>query len=204
MIVEALYITMYTVSTSLLYPVILSLIVLVVYSLMKIGELVAESARRSRDFNVLREICKTLKFREALEELSKMNLNRLLRDFVEDLKRINPTKEDIEKILQDYELRIAKELEIPRILARIGPMLGLMGTLIPLGPALMALSEGNVEQLATNLITAFATTVLGLIVGGVGYVSFLIKKRWYLQDLSDMEYISKTLGGFHEEINRRD
>ena len=165
---------------------------------MKIGELIAESARRSRDFEALRRVCKNSKFREALEELSKMNLNRFLREFVEDLKKINPTREDIEKILQDYELKIAKELEIPKILARIGPMLGLMGTLIPLGPALMALSKGNVELLATNLITAFATTVLGLIVGGVGYISSLVKKRWYLQDLSDMEYIAKTLGGFDE------
>ncbi len=201
MIAETLYITMYTISTSLLYPVIFSLIVLVVYSLMKIGELITESARRSRDFDALRKICRTLEFKEALEELSKMNLNRFLREFVEDLKRINPTKNDIEKILQDYELRVAKELEIPKILTRIGPMLGLMGTLIPLGPALMALSKGNVEQLATNLITAFATTVLGLIIGGVGYVSSLVKKRWYLQDLSDMEYIAKILGGFHEEVD---
>ncbi len=197
-IAETLYITMYTISTSLLYPVVFSLIVLVVYSLMKIGELIAESARRSRDFEALRRVCKNSEFREALEELSKMNLNRFLREFVEDLKKINPTREDIEKILQDYELKIAKELEIPKILARIGPMLGLMGTLIPLGPALMALSKGNVELLATNLITAFATTVLGLIVGGVGYISSLVKKRWYLQDLSDMEYIAKTLGGFDE------
>jgi len=197
-IAETLYITMYTISTSLLYPVVFSLIVLVVYSLMKIGELIAESARRSRNFEALRRVCKNSEFREALEELSKMNLNRFLREFVEDLKKINPTREDIEKILQDYELKIAKELEIPKILARIGPMLGLMGTLIPLGPALMALSKGNVELLATNLITAFATTVLGLIVGGVGYISSLVKKRWYLQDLSDMEYIAKTLGGFDE------
>jgi len=197
-IAETLYIAMYTISTSLLYPVVFSLIVLVVYSLMKIGELIAESARRSRDFEALRRVCKNSEFREALEALSKMNLNRFLREFVEDLKKINPTREDIEKILQDYELKIAKELEIPKILARIGPMLGLMGTLIPLGPALMALSKGNVELLATNLITAFATTVLGLIVGGVGYISSLVKKRWYLQDLSDMEYIAKTLGGFDE------
>ena len=197
-IAETLYITMYTISTSLLYPVVFSLIVLVVYSLMKIGELIAESARRSRNFEALRRVCKNSEFREALEELSKMNLNRFLREFVEDLKKINPTREDIEKILQDYELKIAKELEIPKILARIGPMLGLMGTLIPLGPALMALSKGNVELLATNLITAFATTVLGLIVGGVGYISSLVKKRWYLQDLSDMEYIAKVLGGFDE------
>jgi len=201
MIIETLYIAMYTISTSLLYPVILSLIVLVVYSLMKVGELISESAKRRRDFDTIRKICKTLEFKEALRELNKLNLNRLVKEFIEDLNKINPTKNDIDKLLQDYELKVAKELEIPRILAKIGPMLGLMGTLIPLGPALIALSKGDVEQLATNLITAFATTVLGLIVGGVGYVLSIVKKRWYLQDLSDMEYIAKSLGGVYEEIH---
>lgn len=100
---------------------------------------------------------------------------------------------------------MAKELEIPRILARIGPMLGLMGTLIPLGPAMIALSQGNIQELATNLITAFATTVLGLIVGGVGYTLFIVRKRWYLEDLSDVGYLAKKLEVFYEEkAYRRD
>ncbi|MEM0202786.1 MAG: MotA/TolQ/ExbB proton channel family protein [Archaeoglobaceae archaeon] len=189
-VTSAIYATMYAISTSLLYPVIVALIVLVVYSLMEFGAFIAESAKRHRSFENLRKIAE-LKNPENIENL---RLPRLLRMFVSDLKRLNPRKEDVEKLLEEYELKALKELEIPRILARIGPMLGLMGTLIPLGPAMIALSQGNIHELATNLITAFATTVLGLIVGGVGYTIFTVKKRWYFEDLSDMEYIARIWG----------
>ncbi|HHI30439.1 MAG TPA: MotA/TolQ/ExbB proton channel family protein, partial [Candidatus Methanoperedenaceae archaeon] len=65
--------------------------------------------------------------------------------------------------------------------------------LIPLGPALMGLSSGNIEALASNLAIAFATTVLGILTGGVAYAVLIVKKRWYTQDLSDMEYVVEVL-----------
>ncbi|MEM3928060.1 MAG: MotA/TolQ/ExbB proton channel family protein [Archaeoglobaceae archaeon] len=189
-VTSAIYATMYAISTSLLYPVILALILLVVYSLMELGAFIVESAKRRRNFEDLRKL-KGVNFEKIIENLEKMQTTRLLRMFILDLKKLNPGDEDLEKLLEEFELKVAKELEIPRILTRIGPMLGLMGTLIPLGPAMIALSQGNIHELATNLITAFATTVLGLIVGGIGYTVFMVRKRWYLEDLSDMEYIIK-------------
>ncbi|MEM4279952.1 MAG: MotA/TolQ/ExbB proton channel family protein [Archaeoglobaceae archaeon] len=190
-VTSAIYATMYAISTSLLYPVILALILLVVYSLMELGTFIVESAKRRRNFEDLRKL-KGFNFEKIIENLEKMQTTRLLRMFILDLKKLNPGDEDLEKLLEEFELKVAKELEIPRILTRIGPMLGLMGgTLIPLGPAMIALSQGNIHELATNLITAFATTVLGLIVGGIGYTVFMVRKRWYLEDLSDMEYIIK-------------
>ncbi|MEM0303186.1 MAG: MotA/TolQ/ExbB proton channel family protein [Archaeoglobaceae archaeon] len=189
-VTSAIYATMYAISTSLLYPVILALILLVVYSLMELGAFIVESSKRRRNFEDLRKL-KGFNFEKIIENLEKMQTTRLLRMFILDLKKLNPGDEDLEKLLEEFELKVAKELEIPRILTRIGPMLGLMGTLIPLGPAMIALSQGNIHELATNLITAFATTVLGLIVGGIGYTVFMVRKRWYLEDLSDMEYIIK-------------
>ncbi|MEM0350703.1 MAG: MotA/TolQ/ExbB proton channel family protein [Archaeoglobaceae archaeon] len=197
-ITSAIYTTMYAISTSLLYPVILALILLVVYSLMELGAFVVESAKRHRSFEDLRKI-KNFNFEELIRKLENIKATRFFTMFILDLKKLNPSKEDLEKLLEEYELKVAKELEIPRILTRIGPILGLMGTLIPLGPAMIALSQGNIQELATNLITAFATTVLGLIVGGVGYVIFTVRKRWYLEDLSDMEYVVKILGDKYEK-----
>jgi biopolymer transport protein ExbB/TolQ len=72
-------------------------------------------------------------------------------------------------------------------------MFGLMGTLIPLGPALMGLTSGDIQQLATNMVVAFSTTVLGLLTGGIAYAIVVVKKRWYTQDLSDMEYVVEVL-----------
>jgi outer membrane transport energization protein ExbB (TC 2.C.1.1.1) len=76
---------------------------------------------------------------------------------------------------------------------RVGPILGLMGTLIPMGPALVSLSRGDVQSMAASLIIAFATTVIGLVVGGICYCSLLIRNRWYHQDLSDLEYSAAIL-----------
>uniref|UniRef100_A0A7J2TKA7 MotA/TolQ/ExbB proton channel family protein n=1 Tax=Archaeoglobus fulgidus TaxID=2234 RepID=A0A7J2TKA7_ARCFL len=203
-ITAAIYVTMYAISTSLLYPVILALILLVVYSVMEAGAFLVESAKRKRSFGDIRNL-NLSNYSEFLESLEKLRTNWLLREFISELKKLNPNRKDIEKLLEECELKVAKELEIPRILARIGPMLGLMGTLIPLGPAMIALSQGNIQELATNLITAFATTVLGLIVGGVGYTLFIVRKRWYLEDLSDVGYLAKKLEVFYEEkAYRRD
>ncbi len=72
-------------------------------------------------------------------------------------------------------------------LARIAPMLGLMGTLIPLGPGLAALGEGELTILATAVSVAFDTTVLGLLVGIAGFVMGRLRRRWYDELLSSIE-----------------
>jgi hypothetical protein len=77
-------------------------------------------------------------------------------------------------------------------------MLGLMGTLIPMGPALLALAGGDIETLAKNLVVAFGSTVLGLVAGLVGTFISLVRSRWYEQDMSDMEYLSEILFGDRE------
>tara|TARA_R110001599_G_scaffold34184_1_gene109617 strand:- start:575 stop:1024 length:450 start_codon:yes stop_codon:yes gene_type:complete len=70
-------------------------------------------------------------------------------------------------------------LERADLLARSGPILGLMGTLIPLGPGLAALGSGNIDILATALTVAFDTTVVGLLVGLVAYLIGRVRRRWY-------------------------
>lgn len=72
-----------------------------------------------------------------------------------------------------------RRLERSDLLARGGPILGLMGTLIPLGPGLTALSAGNIDILATALTVAFDTTVVGLLVGLVTYCISRVRRRWY-------------------------
>jgi len=108
----------------------------------------------------------------------------------------------LQKHLNDVEYLISKRLEKTRLIARIGPMLGLMGTLIPMGPALIGLSHGDIETLAENLIIAFGTTVVGLLVGAVAYSIAMIRTRWYDRDMDDMEFISEILTGEgHDEIH---
>lgn len=89
--------------------------------------------------------------------------------------------------INEFEQYAAKRLERVDLLARSGPILGLMGTLIPLGPGLAALSSGNIEQLATAMTVAFDTTVLGLLIGLFGYIFGRIRRRWYEVTLLEIE-----------------
>lgn len=72
----------------------------------------------------------------------------------------------------------------------MGPMLGLMGTLIPMGPALVGLSTGDISSMAYNMQVTFATTVVGLFAAAVGFITQQVKQRWYLQDMTNLEFLS--------------
>ena len=97
------------------------------------------------------------------------------------------------KGLADFDFRSLRRLERTRILVRAGPALGLMGTLIPLSPALAGLAAGDVQELSENLRVAFSVTVLGLLIGAIAFAVALVRDRLYAQDLSDLEYVATTL-----------
>ncbi len=97
------------------------------------------------------------------------------------------------KILADFDLSSLRKLERTRMMVRFGPALGLMGTLIPLSPALEGLAKGNVKLLSDNLRVAFSVTVLGLLIGAIAFAVSLVRDRMYAQDLSDLEYVATTL-----------
>ncbi|MBN1529743.1 MAG: MotA/TolQ/ExbB proton channel family protein [Thermoleophilaceae bacterium] len=97
------------------------------------------------------------------------------------------------KALADFDFGSLRRLERTRLLVRAGPALGLMGTLIPLSPALAGLAAGDVQELSENLRVAFSVTVLGLLVGAVAFGMSLVRDRLYGQDLSDLEFVANAL-----------
>ncbi len=99
----------------------------------------------------------------------------------------------IAKRLAEYDYRSLRRLERSRILVRMGPALGLMGTLIPLSPALAGLADGDVATLTENLRVAFGVTVVGLLVGAIAFAISLVRDRLYAQDYSDVEYVAAIL-----------
>lgn len=92
----------------------------------------------------------------------------------------------------DFERLAIKRIERADFLTRIAPMLGLMGTLIPLGPGLAALGAGDLDVLTTAMSVAFDTTVLGLLVGVAGFVVGRLRRRWYSDTLEAIESRERT------------
>jgi biopolymer transport protein ExbB/TolQ len=120
------------------------------------------------------------------------DMARVLTEIVLQLP-VSESDERIAKRLADYDYRHLRRLERTRILVRFGPALGLMGTLIPLTPALSGLAKGNVSELTSNLEVAFSVTVTGLLVGAIAFAISLVRDRLYGQDYSDVEYVAATL-----------
>ncbi|MEM7360075.1 MAG: MotA/TolQ/ExbB proton channel family protein [Pseudomonadota bacterium] len=100
--------------------------------------------------------------------------------------------------VSEFEALATRRIERSDFLTRIAPMLGLMGTLIPLGPGLSALGEGDLSVLTTAMSVAFDTTVLGLLVGIIGFVIGRLRRRWYEQILYEME---TAVAGYVEAID---
>lgn len=98
-----------------------------------------------------------------------------------------------ERLLANFEVDAEKELGRSHTFIKLGPMLGLMGTLIPMGPALVGLATGDISSMAYNMQVAFATTVVGMVIAAVGVITLQVKQRWYAREINDLEYLDKTL-----------
>jgi biopolymer transport protein ExbB/TolQ len=197
----------YDISKILLWPVLVAAIACLVWVLIELGVLLYELwlRFRYRDLDALevralraRKAFRDGKPRTAYRYLQENNYSLVVVRFLYDLIRNYQTERLAAKplkLLQEYEFYTIKRLERTRILVRLGPMLGLMGTLIPLSPALVGLASGNVQELSDNLVTAFSVTVLGLLIGGLAFVVSIVRDRMYSQDISDMEYLLELLEG---------
>ncbi len=113
--------------------------------------------------------------------------------FIVEHARTDGSDHQLNKALADFDFDSQRRLGRTRLLVRAGPALGLMGTLIPLSPALTGLASGNTAALSQNLRVAFSVTVVGLMIGAVAYGLSLSRDRIYGQDLSDLQYLAAVL-----------
>ncbi len=197
---ESLIRILYVVSTALLVPVILTLLFMLGWSLMEAGGFVREYLDRRKGRKEWRRLYKNLSAKSSgssrknpagfnLEFFGKPALPGFLGKFSYMAQQLHGDLILMHKLMADLEIEIAGKLSRMSFGTRLGPMLGLMGTLIPLGPALIGLTSGNIHEMAMNLVVAFSTTVLGLAVGGLCYGMNLARRRWYAQDMADIEFV---------------
>lgn len=190
------YITdiLYWISSGLLVPVILILIFFFLRSLLLLGGFFSQYLTMRKSGILLQKEVKQLTA-DNLYTLSdhlpkgKLPVVTCISKMLEN--RNSPAK--VTFLLDEYECLMERELETPKMFTKMGPMLGLMGTLIPMGPALVGLSSGDIASMAYNMQVAFATTVIGLFAGGIGFVVKAVKQRWYRRDMGMLNYIADML-----------
>ena len=190
------YITdiLYWISSGLLVPVVLLLILFSLRSLLLLGGFFSQYLTMRKSGIMLQKEVKQLSsnnlstLAERLPE-GKLPVVTCISKMLEN--RNSPAK--VTFLLDEYECMVERELETPKMFTKMGPMLGLMGTLIPMGPALVGLSSGDIASMAYNMQVAFATTVIGLFAGGIGFVVKAVKQRWYRRDMGMLNYIADML-----------
>ncbi|MFO8073837.1 MAG: MotA/TolQ/ExbB proton channel family protein [Polyangia bacterium] len=184
----------YVVSSSLLYPTLLLLSLLSIWILFHAGGFVAEWIERIR----LRRP-KTARLAAALrDEENPRGLSLRTRAFLVDLRRLlsgdhSPREALVAAHLDEAVARAYKSLDRVRLVTRIGPGLGLIGTLIPMGTGLAALGEGDLTRLSSDLVIAFTTTVVGLALGITSFFFYTLRKRWIDEDVRAMELAAELL-----------
>lgn len=195
---------LFELSDALLYPVLISTLVALAWAVVEAGFLIGEILRRRhRSVSVLEDTvddasAELARGNEigAISALSTISWSKSMQAALEALvvQRRQPDAENrIAKRMAEFDYSSLRRLERTRILVRLGPALGLMGTLIPLSPALGGLAEGNVTELTDNLRVAFGVTVAGLLTGAIAFGVSLVRDRLYAQDFSDVEYAAANL-----------
>lgn len=189
---------LFWISNGLLVPVIIILILLFVRALLLIGSFFGQYLSIRKTDALIREQMKTLTDTASLDEVRTRLPERSNSLVVAYMRRIIENKDNkpmVERLLSDFEIAADKDLSTSKTLTKLGPMLGLMGTLIPMGPALVGLATGDIASMAYNMQVAFATTVIGLFSSAIGFITQQVKQRWYLQDLTNLEYIANISEG---------
>ncbi|MDR3094329.1 MAG: MotA/TolQ/ExbB proton channel family protein [Bacteroidales bacterium] len=193
--------TLFWVANSLLIPDIIILLLLFARSLLLVGSFYNQfMTKRKNDKEV----------NDTIRQLSPSNLsalpavlpekdNSLFIKYLRDLLAAPVDEAHIEFLISSFENEAEKDLSLSKLLAKIGPVLGLIGTLIAMSPALVGLSTGDISGMAYNMQVVFATTVVGLVVSAVGLVTLQFKQRWYAKDVNSLYYVARIVLAEKEE-----
>jgi len=177
---------LYVISSALFYPVVAGLVFLTFWVVISFGSFLREYLERRQG-----ESSALMRYKKVLE--SKVSSLPAVMDI------------EFERFLQSAELELIKSLDKIRFTIRVGPALGLMGTLIPMGISLSALAQGDMPKMAGSMVTAFTTTVVGLACGVAAYLMSLTKEKWVRADMREMEYLTElTLRNDRAEKEDRD
>ena len=186
---------LFWVANSLLIPDIIALLLLFIRSLLLVGSFYNHFITKQKNDKLLNNLIQDLSAEkvENLKSILPQKDNSLYIKYLRKLLSREPSEAYSEYLISNFETEADKDLSISKILAKIGPVLGLIGTLIAMSPALVNLSSGDVSGMAYNMQIVFATTVIGLVVSMAGLITLQFKQRWYSQESNHLFYISQIL-----------
>lgn len=193
---------LYLIAQSLLIPVLIVIIVFMTYAILSLGSFLTEKFSRTK-FDVdktealIRKISKAVNPKEMNKNVTESELpsnqKKVLLKIISNHDIGSKARKALAtKLIEEEELQFSYITQKTDILVRLAPTLGLMGTLIPLGPGLSALGNGNINQLAQALTIAFDATITGLAAGAIGFIISRYRQKWYMDDLSILEAIVES------------
>ncbi len=194
--------TLDLVSQSLQIPVIIFLLLFAVAVVVLLGGLIREFRHRKTISNAeMKNLISGISNAGSESEmLSIIENSEIPNSQKNDLKEIISSDMDMEskialakKLVSSREKKLEKRLSYTDIITRIGPTLGLMGTLIPMGPGLAALGTGDIVTLSNAIIVAFDTTVVGIGAGALAYVISKIRRRWYGEYIANLDVLTDVV-----------
>lgn len=194
--------TMHSISSALLIPTIIILLLLLALSVVELGGLVMEALterrRKKADVPELIKAFQEKSSRQIVEIIEQSRLFRRQKAVLGELAGYSTLPAAslqalARRLLTDEERYYSRLTDRTDLVARLAPMFGLMGTLIPLGPGMIALGQGDTKTLADSLLIAFDTTVTGLAAAGVAFAVSRLRKRWYTDYLNSLEALMESL-----------
>ncbi len=196
--------TMHAITQSLLIPVMAVLSIFFIYALINLGILLSEYyKRRKAKFDIKHFINQLLAVKgqnhdEIIKVIEAGKVPKSHKEVLKTLVGSSSVSKDFReslaiKMVEDESIGASKKLERTDIIAKISPAVGLMGTLIPLGPGLTALGAGDIQSLAQHLLMAFDAAVLGMASAAVAFITSKVRRRWYEEELSNLETLVDTI-----------
>ena len=185
------------ISQSLTIPVLIILLVIVIISIITLGGAIAEyTSRKKVPIGTIRDLIYEINAAESVEALKNVisraqipkAQKKALMEIASSSELGNDSREALARKLFEFEEeKTLSTLQKTDIITRIGPTLGLMGTLIPMGSGLAALGAGDINTLASSLTVAFNTTIVGIGSGALCYFIGKVRSGWYDRYLSDLD-----------------
>lgn len=189
---------LHTIAQALMIPCLIILLILMAGAVWQIGDIVVEyiAERRKHKCNVpqlLRDV-HTAGADGLAELIENSGLLRRQKKALLELAESRGLPKDTltalaERLLATEKARNARTTSITDMIAKLGPMFGLLGTLIPLGPGVVALGQGDTVTLSQSMSIAFDTTIAGIITAAVCALISTARKRWYASDVADLEAV---------------